>query len=129
MYFLYEIEINLESFFQLTTSGKDEDGHSFAPGDNIEVAEGELMNLMGTVTRIDGDKITVLPKHDDLKDEMEFTSHELRKSFQQGDHVKVIAGRYEGDTGLIVRVEENMIVLFSDLTMHELKVCHLFKIY
>lgn len=30
--------------------------------------------------------------------------------------------RYEGDTGLIVRVQENLIVLFSDLTMHELKV-------
>lgn len=36
-----------------------------------------------------------------------------------GDHVKVIAGRYEGDTGLIVRVEENFVILFSDLTMHE----------
>lgn len=36
-----------------------------------------------------------------------------------GDHVKVIGGRYENDTGLIVRVEENMVVLFSDLTMHE----------
>ena len=36
-----------------------------------------------------------------------------------GDHVKVLAGRYEGDTGLIVRVEDNMAVLFSDLTMHE----------
>ena len=35
--------------------------------------------------------------------------------------MRVIGGRYEGDTGLIVRVEENMIVLFSDLTMHELK--------
>jgi transcription elongation factor SPT5 len=30
--------------------------------------------------------------------------------------------RYEGDTGLIVRVQDNLIVLFSDLTMHELKV-------
>ena len=107
---------------ELTTSGKDEDGHSFAPGDNIEVVDGELMNLMGSVTRIDGDKITVMPKHDDLKDELEFMSHEIRKYFHQGDHVKVIAGRYEGDTGLIVRVEEMMIVLFSDLTMHELKV-------
>jgi len=33
--------------------------------------------------------------------------------------VKVIKGKYEGDTGLIVRVEENVIVLFSDLTFHE----------
>lgn len=39
-----------------------------------------------------------------------------------GDHVKVITGRYEGDTGLIVRVEDTYVVLFSDLTMHELKV-------
>ncbi len=30
--------------------------------------------------------------------------------------------RFEGDTGLIVRVQENLIVVFSDLTMHELKV-------
>lgn len=36
-----------------------------------------------------------------------------------GDHVKVISGKYEGDTGLIIRVEENVVVLFSDVTMHE----------
>ena len=36
-----------------------------------------------------------------------------------GDHVKVIAGRYEGDTGLIVRIENNIAVIFSDLTLHE----------
>lgn len=38
-----------------------------------------------------------------------------------GDHVKVIGGRYEGDTGLIVRVEDNTVVLFADLTMHEVR--------
>ena len=38
-----------------------------------------------------------------------------------GDHVKVIKGQYEGDTGLIVRVQDNMVVLFSDLTMHEVR--------
>ena len=52
---------------------------------------------------------------------MDFPAHELKKHFKIGDHVKVIAGRYEGDTGLVVRVEENMAVLFSDLTMHEVK--------
>ena len=44
---------------------------------------------------------------------------ELRKYFQVGDHVKVIAGRHEGETGLIVRVETNLAVIFADLTMHE----------
>lgn len=31
-------------------------------------------------------------------------------------------GRYEGDTGLIVRVENNRVVLISDLTMHEMEI-------
>ena len=30
----------------------------------------------------------------------------------QGDHVRVIGGRHKGDTGLIIWVEENMIVLY-----------------
>lgn len=53
------------------------------------------------------------------QDPLEFQAQELQKHFKMGDHVKVIGGRYEGDTGLIVRVEDNMVVLFADLTMHE----------
>ncbi|CAG5115436.1 unnamed protein product [Candidula unifasciata] len=97
-------------------------GHTMAPGDVVVVAEGELQHLQGKVIKVDGNKITIMPKHEDLKDPLEFPYTELRKHFKMGDHVKVIAGRYEGDTGLIVRVEDNVIVLFSDLTMHELKV-------
>ena len=33
--------------------------------------------------------------------------------------MKVIAGRYEGDTGMIVRIENNIAIIFSDLTLHE----------
>lgn len=55
-----------------------------------------------------------------FQDMLEFPAQELRKYFRMGDHVKVIAGRFEGDTGLIVRVEENFVILFSDLTMHEM---------
>ncbi|XP_077549814.1 transcription elongation factor subunit Spt5 [Haemaphysalis longicornis] len=107
---------------ELGENRKEEQGHSFAPGDNVEVAEGELVHLQGKIISIDGNKITMLPKHEDLTDPLDFQAHELKKYFKMGDHVKVIAGRFEGDTGLIVRVEENMVVLFSDLTMHELKV-------
>uniref|UniRef100_A0A4W3HGL2 Transcription elongation factor SPT5 n=1 Tax=Callorhinchus milii TaxID=7868 RepID=A0A4W3HGL2_CALMI len=103
------------------TTGKERE-HNLQPGDNVEVCEGELINLQGKILSVEGNKITILPKHEDLKDPLEFPAHELRKYFKMGDHVKVIAGRYEGDTGLIVRVEENFVILFSDLTMHELKV-------
>jgi len=101
---------------------KEEVAHKFSNGDNVLVVEGELQNLQGRVIAVDGSKITIQPKHEDLKDDpLDFQASELKKYFRQGDHVRVIGGRYEGDTGLIVRVEDNMVVLFSDLTMHELK--------
>lgn len=96
--------------------------HSFSAGDNVEVCEGELINLQGKILSIDGPMITVMPKHEDLKDPLVFQASELRKYFRMGDHVKVLAGRYEGDTGLIVRVENNRVVLISDLTMHEMEI-------
>merc|ERR1712223_1909260 len=104
------------------TDGSGDSQHSFANGDNVEVIEGELVNLQGKVIGVEGNKVTMMPKHPELKDALEFTAPELRKYFVQGDHVKVLAGRYEGGTGLIVRIQENLIVLFSDVTMHELKV-------
>lgn len=54
-----------------------------------------------------------------LQEPLTLNAYELRKFFKTGDHVKVINGRYEGDTGLIVRVEDNLVILLSDLTMHE----------
>lgn len=47
--------------------GLDEERHNFATGDVVEVAEGDLANLKGTVLSIDGNKITIMPKHEDLK--------------------------------------------------------------
>lgn len=78
---------------ELPTSEKDDTTHSFSTGDNVEVTEGELVNLQGKIIAVDGSKITIQPKHDDLKDPLEFQANELRKFFSQGDHVRVIAGR------------------------------------
>ena len=104
------------------THVSEEKGHHFAVGDNVEVIEGELTHLQGKIIAIDGSKITMMPKHEDLKEPLDFQAHEIRKYFQVGDHVKIISGQYEKDTGLIVRVEDKYIVLFADLTLHEIKV-------
>lgn len=109
--------------------------HHFVPGDNIEVMDGELVNLRGKVQSVDGDKIVIMPEHEDLKVFFEITpqihkqmflqepltlnSNELRKFFKIGDHVRVISGSYEGDTGMILRVEENFVIVFSDVTKDE----------
>uniref|UniRef100_A0A6G1S9P1 Transcription elongation factor SPT5 n=1 Tax=Aceria tosichella TaxID=561515 RepID=A0A6G1S9P1_9ACAR len=94
----------------------------FAPGDKVEVAEGELVHLQGKVISVDGSRVTMLPNHAELKDPLEFPASELTKCFHEGDHVKVIDGRYEGDTGTIVRTDDRNAILLSDLSMDEIKV-------
>jgi len=44
-----------------------DDRHNFATGDNVEVCEGELQHLQGKILAMDGNKITIQPKHEDLK--------------------------------------------------------------
>eukprot|EP00126_Sphaerothecum_destruens_P002287 Sdes_comp15728_c0_seq1m4763 len=80
----------------------------FSKGDAVEVIEGELINLTGVVDKVENGMITVIPKHEDLKgmnDALEFPASQLRKFFKMGDHVKVVAGQYTGETGMVVRVE------------------------
>uniref|UniRef100_A0A914I9G4 Transcription elongation factor SPT5 n=1 Tax=Globodera rostochiensis TaxID=31243 RepID=A0A914I9G4_GLORO len=96
--------------------------HNLAPGDNVEVTDGELVNLRGKIQSIDGEKVVILPEHEDLTEPLTLNASELRKYFKPGDHVRVIGGRYEGDTGLIVRVEDNVVIMLSDLTMGEMKI-------
>ncbi|KAK2568278.1 Transcription elongation factor SPT5 [Acropora cervicornis] len=111
-----ELEVPLKS----SKEGADEEQHTFVTGDVVEVFEGDLANLKGTILSIEGNKITIMPKHEDLKDPLEFLASELQKHFKMGDHVKVIGGRYEGDTGLItvgviIRLDRDM---FSVLNQH-----------
>ncbi|VDK33296.1 unnamed protein product [Anisakis simplex] len=53
--------------------------YTFAPGDYVEVADGELVNLRGRVQSVDGEKVVVLPDHEELKRKLySFLSLELK---------------------------------------------------
>src|SRR5207249_3400924 len=84
----------LEKFEEATEGGDVDDTyvaegkeHSLAPGDFIEVVEGELAGLIGKILTLDGAKISMMPKHEDLRDPIEFQVHEVRKFFKVGDHI------------------------------------------
>ncbi|KAL3318540.1 Transcription elongation factor SPT5 [Cichlidogyrus casuarinus] len=97
--------------------------HTFAPGDVVEVCDGDLQNLRGKVISVDGDtRIVVQPNHSDLKDPIPFAPSELTKFFSQGDHVKVLSGPFEGETGLVLRFEPTLAIVLSDHSMTEMKV-------
>ncbi|GAM17692.1 hypothetical protein SAMD00019534_008670 [Acytostelium subglobosum LB1] len=95
---------------------------SFSKGDTVKVIEGDLKHLMGVVESVDDRSVSIMPLHDSLREVLIFQPSELQKYFKIGDHVKVIAGRYEGETGLVLRIEEAAAVLLSDLTISEIKV-------
>ena len=63
----------------MVTKPQSEVTHSFANGDIVEVCEGELIHLQGRVMRIDGNKITMLPKHEDLKVSHQFNFSSVKK--------------------------------------------------
>lgn len=50
----------------LILAGKERE-HNLQAGDNVEVCEGELINLQGKILSVDGNKITIMPRHEDLK--------------------------------------------------------------
>lgn len=60
---------------ELTELSQEDQGHNFATGDNVEVCQGELSHLQGKMISMDGNKITIMPKHEDLKVRFTLLSH------------------------------------------------------
>ncbi|OLY81036.1 Transcription elongation factor spt5 [Smittium mucronatum] len=101
-------------------------------GDNVEVIEGDLVGVSGTVTGIENDGILrVRLSMDKLLSNnqknrgntvMSFRSRQLKKLFREGDHVKVLRGNHDGVTGTVVSVDGIIVTLVSDLSLSEIKV-------
>ncbi|XP_051852808.1 transcription elongation factor SPT5-like [Antechinus flavipes] len=95
---------------------------SFRAGDKVRVSAGDLINLRGRVVSVQGPHVTMMPEHELLRDPLQLAAGELCKYFEVGEHVQVLAGRYLGTTGFVLRVEPNYVLLLSDLGREEIKV-------
>ncbi|KAG0222755.1 transcription elongation factor spt5 [Actinomortierella wolfii] len=95
----------------------------FKPGEKVEVTEGELKNLEGVVDSVSSDMIMIRPVAKDLKNSiLKFPPSQLRKLFREGDHVKVVNGKYKDETGLIIKIEENVVTIVTDLNVRDIQV-------
>ncbi|KNZ47989.1 hypothetical protein VP01_599g7 [Puccinia sorghi] len=95
------------------------------PGDHIEVFEGDQKGIQGTVNSIENEVAKIKPDplaHPELKGtEIEIPANSLRKSFKPGDHVKVMAGQNTDETGLVIRVREEVVTFLSDISCKEVE--------
>lgn len=91
--------------------------------DAVEVFEGDLTGVTGTVQKINGNIITILFDDNEIIGQTaEVQAHSVRKRFRPGDHVKVTTGKHQDETGLVVKTEENFTTFLSDLTLSEVTV-------
>ena len=131
--------------FQGSTGGKSDDAVQalsrlgprravhWNQGDSVKVTEGDMtkydisltISLIGIIESIKDDHLIIKPTNIQAElgiDRASVPASQVQKHFKAGDHVKIIAGRYEGETGLIVSVKGNMVDIYSDLSLQEIKV-------
>jgi len=98
----------------------------YLKGDVIRVIEGDLKNLQGEILEVNAEEeMAVIKPHSDVGvTALNIPFSQIVKHFNIGDHIKVIAGRYDGETGMIVKVDNEMqqAIVFSDLNKKELKI-------
>ncbi|ETB63386.1 hypothetical protein YYC_00179 [Plasmodium yoelii 17X] len=87
--------------------------HLFKKGERVKIMKGELFNLIGTITNINENVLSVNP--DNLAKEFKFLPTDVTKYFTEGDNVTVINGLHKGKSGLISLLDykENIALIFS----------------
>ncbi|MCO5555855.1 hypothetical protein L7F22_009400 [Adiantum nelumboides] len=91
--------------------------------DHVEVFEGEQSGVEGVIETVEADVVTIRLTLSDLEDQtIEVPIRSVRKKFRPGDHIKVITGKHRDETGLVVKVEDNVTTFLSDLSLQEVSV-------
>ncbi|KDN39452.1 transcription elongation factor Spt5 [Tilletiaria anomala UBC 951] len=117
------IESGRIDFSLLQEATKKENDVLFQPGDHVEVYEGEQAGAKGIVNSLLGRVLLIDLEGEDLEGQrVEVPIQSVRKRFKPGDHIKVISGTHADETGLVVKIEDNVTTFLSDLSLTEVSV-------
>lgn len=112
----------------LKSSKTQEGGQSsaFQPGDNVEIRRGEQAKTVGKVLNVSLNEVTIIVSDAGdrqlVNQELTVTASDLRKVFTLGDHVKVIEGKHTDQTGLVIKIDGDSVVLLSDQKKEDIRV-------
>ena len=103
-HFLKELADQIENLGEDETK---EGVNSLLPGDLVQVTAGDMRNLIARIVSVnDATRVArIVPYNNALTTEMSMEVDLLVKYIFPGAHVKVVAGRYMGQTGRVVSVK------------------------
>lgn len=96
-------------------------GH-FMKGDQVIIVKGDLKNLKGWVEKVEEGNVHIRPNAEGLPKTLAVNEKELCKYFEPGNHVKVVSGVSAGATGMVIKIEEHVVIILSDTTKEHLRV-------
>lgn len=87
------------------------------------MVKGDLKTLTGVVSSVSGDgTVNMIADVKELQGEaIALRATDLAKNILTGMHVRVTAGRHEGATGMVVRVDGDVAVLVTDILKEEIQ--------
>ncbi|PPD80564.1 hypothetical protein GOBAR_DD22507 [Gossypium barbadense] len=102
----------------------------FLKGDAVIVVKGDLKILKGWVEKVEEENVHIRPEmklsylafNDVFQKTLAVNEKELCKYFEPGNHVKVVSGTKEGATGMVVKVEQHVLIILSDTTKEHIRV-------
>ncbi|KAH7525189.1 hypothetical protein FEM48_Zijuj06G0198700 [Ziziphus jujuba var. spinosa] len=103
-------------------------GH-FMKGDAVIVVKGDLKNLKGWVDKVEEENVHIRPDGEGLPKTVAVNEKELCKYFEPGNHVKVVSGTHKGATGMVVKVEQHVLIIISDTTKEDVSDLFSFEFY
>lgn len=96
---------------------------TYQVGDTVEIYEGEQKGCVGKAIMVQGDILTMNITEGELKgSKLEVPFKNLRKKFKEGDHVKVVSGKYLDEAGMVVRIREDKVTIVKDNSQDEITV-------
>lgn len=99
---------------------------AFQPGDKVEIRRGEQAKTIGVVLEaaLNEITITVIDSGDPnfINERLTVPASDLRKLFKEGDHVRIVEGKHFDETGLVINIDGDSVVLVSDQSKEDVRV-------
>lgn len=100
------------------------DGNSIdtTKGDKIKVIAGDLKGLDGTVVSMEDGFVIFKPNMEGYDQNLKLETSNITKFFEPGDAVRILEGKYKGETGLVTGFEDAQALIALDQRQKEIKI-------